>query len=104
MHLERSSATMSDGQTVDMTDVYFNVSADDAAAAGVVAICREPTTPTMSRWCSNQLSYAPSSKSVLLNFKEGRIIRCWKIKSSALMLIDDHGLPKSGKGSKRQQT
>jgi serine-aspartate repeat-containing protein C/D/E len=35
VHLERSSATMSDGQTVDMTDVYFNVSADDAAAAGV---------------------------------------------------------------------
>ena len=35
VHLERSSATMSDGQTVDMTDVYFNVSAEDAAAAGV---------------------------------------------------------------------
>ncbi len=26
---------MSDGQTVDMTDVYFNVAAEDAAAAGV---------------------------------------------------------------------
>ncbi|HRD93463.1 MAG TPA: SdrD B-like domain-containing protein, partial [Accumulibacter sp.] len=35
VHLERSSATMSDGRTVDMTDVYFNISADDAAAAGV---------------------------------------------------------------------
>jgi serine-aspartate repeat-containing protein C/D/E len=35
VHFERSSATMSDGQTVDMTDVYFNVSATDAAAAGV---------------------------------------------------------------------
>jgi serine-aspartate repeat-containing protein C/D/E len=34
LHLERSSATMSDGRVVDMTDVYFNVAADDAAAAG----------------------------------------------------------------------
>ena len=35
LHLERSSATLSDGSSVDMTDVYFNVSAQDAAAAGV---------------------------------------------------------------------
>ena len=35
LHLERSSATLDSGASVDMTDVYFNVSADDAAAAGV---------------------------------------------------------------------
>lgn len=35
IHLERSSARMSDGSTVDMTDVYFNVASDDAAAAGI---------------------------------------------------------------------
>jgi len=35
LHLERSSATLTDGQSVNMTDVYFNVSATDAAAAGV---------------------------------------------------------------------
>ncbi|MBK1693752.1 hypothetical protein CKO09_03215 [Chromatium weissei] len=33
--LERSSATFSDGHTVEMTDVYFNVSTADAAAAGI---------------------------------------------------------------------
>ncbi|MEJ8851345.1 SdrD B-like domain-containing protein [Variovorax rhizosphaerae] len=35
LHLERSSATLAGGQQVDMTDVYFAVSADDAKAAGV---------------------------------------------------------------------
>jgi hypothetical protein len=35
LHLERSSATLVDGSAVDMTDVYFNVSAVDAAAAGM---------------------------------------------------------------------
>jgi serine-aspartate repeat-containing protein C/D/E len=35
LHLERSSATLADGSSVDMTDVYFNVAAEDAAAAGV---------------------------------------------------------------------
>jgi len=36
LHLERSIATLGDGQSVSMTDVYFNVSAVDVAAAGVV--------------------------------------------------------------------
>ena len=37
LHLERSSVTMSNGKVADMTDVYFNVAAADAAAAGVTA-------------------------------------------------------------------
>jgi uncharacterized repeat protein (TIGR01451 family) len=37
LHLERGSATRADGSVVDMTDVYFNISASDAAAAGVQA-------------------------------------------------------------------
>jgi serine-aspartate repeat-containing protein C/D/E len=35
LHLERSEATMADGRSVDMTDVYFNVDVSDANAAGV---------------------------------------------------------------------
>ena len=35
LHLERSSATLAGGKSVDMTDVYFNVDAKDAAKAGV---------------------------------------------------------------------
>ncbi|WP_367154843.1 SdrD B-like domain-containing protein [Methylomonas sp. HYX-M1] len=38
LHFERSSATLADGQSVDMTDVYFNVSTDDVVAAGGQAI------------------------------------------------------------------
>lgn len=34
LHLERSNASMANGSSVDMTDVYFNVDAADAAAAG----------------------------------------------------------------------
>ena len=41
LHLERSSVTLSNGKTADMTDVYFNVAAADAAAAGV-------TVPTIA--------------------------------------------------------
>jgi hypothetical protein len=41
LHLERSSVTLSNGKTADMTDVYFNVDAADAAAAGIV-------TPTLA--------------------------------------------------------
>lgn len=35
LHLERSSATLANGKSVDMTDVYFNVDASDAARAGI---------------------------------------------------------------------
>jgi hypothetical protein len=35
LHLERSSATLSSGQVVDMSDIYLNVSLDDAQAAGI---------------------------------------------------------------------
>ncbi|HEX5341736.1 MAG TPA: SdrD B-like domain-containing protein [Duganella sp.] len=41
LHLERSSVTLSNGKAADMTDVYFNVAAADAAAAGI-------TTPTLA--------------------------------------------------------
>nr|WP_315257127.1 SdrD B-like domain-containing protein [uncultured Duganella sp.] len=37
LHLERSSVTLANGKSADMTDVYFNVAAADAAAAGVSA-------------------------------------------------------------------
>ncbi len=35
LHLERSSAVMADGNSIDMADVYFNVATADAQAAGV---------------------------------------------------------------------
>ena len=35
LHLERSSAVMADGSSIDMADVYFNVSLADANEAGV---------------------------------------------------------------------
>ena len=35
LHLERSSAVMADGSSIDMADVYFNVSVADAKDAGV---------------------------------------------------------------------
>jgi len=35
LHLERGSAVMADGSTVDMTDVYFGIAAADVEAAGI---------------------------------------------------------------------
>jgi hypothetical protein len=41
----------------------------------VGAIGLEPTTPTMSRWCSNQLSYAPEEAQILSEpFKNGKTL------------------------------
>ena len=37
----------------------------------VGAIGLEPTTPTMSRWCSNQLSYAPEETEFYLKQDNG---------------------------------
>jgi len=49
LHLERSAATLADGRAVDMTDVYFNVDAQDAAQAGV-------HLPTMAELLGNDVS------------------------------------------------
>ena len=49
LHLERSTATLADGRSVAMTDVYFNVSVEDAEAAGV-------TLPTIGELLGNDSS------------------------------------------------
>lgn len=43
----------------------------DTDGVMVGAIGLEPTTPTMSRWCSNQLSYAPKKVGFYLKRRAG---------------------------------
>ncbi len=49
LHLERGSATLANGTTTDMTDVYFGISAADANAAGI-------QLPSLSSLLSNSSS------------------------------------------------
>ncbi len=42
----------------------------NAAPVLVGGIGFEPTTPTMSRWCSNQLSYPPNSMRILAYLRD----------------------------------
>jgi hypothetical protein len=53
LHLERSSATLADGSSIDMADVYFNVSVADAEAAGIEL----PTCPPC--WATTAASTKP---------------------------------------------
>lgn len=60
LHLERSAATLSNGATVDMTDVYFNVDAAEVATAGVSpASMSELMQVTTTDVAANDALHAP---------------------------------------------
>src|ERR1035437_4039472 len=51
----------------------------------------EPTTPTMSRWCSNQLSYAPESLFDKANYSSGfRLFCAYNHKPAPAAIIGKH--------------
>ncbi len=54
--------------------------AKDVCLVGAIGF--EPTTPTMSRWCSNQLSYAPGKTEFYLKRCMGTNIKIRIVKKT----------------------